>query len=106
MVFGASARRNNHPTQNTSTTMYTIRRYIFYPLYRIYAKLASRLQPRRAVPPIPCQYCGQPGHTERFCPKAKGMGFRWWPSTDHSYRFSDAEIGYFSLLIRAQTLLK
>ncbi|MBT7464123.1 MAG: hypothetical protein HN686_09080 [Bacteroidetes bacterium] len=29
---------------------------------------------RKPLPPIPCQFCGKPGHLERYCPNAKGMG--------------------------------
>jgi hypothetical protein len=49
--------------------------------YRIWAHSYSLYQMKfnpdwnKQIPSIPCQLCGKPGHLERYCPNAKGLGF-------------------------------
>jgi len=50
-------------------------------LYGIWAELYTRYQEnfspdwREPLPPMVCQLCGKPGHLEKGCPNAKGLGF-------------------------------
>ena len=50
---------------------------IYYFFYHIYAEIVTSLtvdHDQRDIPPVPCQICGG-SHHEKYCPKAKEMGF-------------------------------
>lgn len=47
-------------------------RYLYAPLMTWLDDFKHRHDP--PLPPVPCQLCGKPGHRERYCPNAHGMG--------------------------------
>ena len=56
--------------------MRLVRRYLFYPLYKMYAWFdAWRHDPNKPFPSMPCQICGRTGHVARLCPNKQEMDF-------------------------------
>jgi hypothetical protein len=52
---------------------YWIYHWLYAPLASAWENLKHEDDP--PVPAVPCQLCGQPGHHERYCPKAHELGF-------------------------------
>jgi hypothetical protein len=47
--------------------------YVYAPIMDTIERYQHRNDP--PLPPVPCQICGKPGHREKYCPNAKGLGF-------------------------------
>jgi hypothetical protein len=50
-------------------------RYIYLPLATKYYEMKDPEEWNRPLPPDYCLICGKSGHIERYCPKAKELGF-------------------------------
>jgi hypothetical protein len=51
---------------------YWIYHHIIVPVVSFFDDIRYR---KVVIPPPPCQICGEPGHRERDCKKAKELGF-------------------------------